>query len=558
MLDVNPGAGLLSTKLHSLLKPRRHILLEPDMKKYQKFLNPLLEEAESTYHHVPLSPFEMQTYDKLFDEGYLPEQSSKSEVDGLNNSLFVLANFTQGPPEGFSRGFLFMRFLESYLDKTLFNRYGLVRVLGLVPTIEGDIILPKHVRGRRRTGLLTECVSKEVAEVAATQDHYDNAFTRGYDLIVKSNKEALARQAKAKIYSPEDRALPPFPLAPKIHNHGEFFPLRGRREWHDAFEDLHNRVKKGKIARKPNDKGPTNDSEKTDFDEYTKLKSRFRMETRSEIYALERVKAEEEIEAIENSVVEMLQDPTKSLKQVHAALDTLEKKRTETTLSSGRLKAATLRYEVLSDEVAAYRNVKSPSGEPLLLWDRRPYEPMMMSPEEVYPEDSHVTFIDLQPNPNSAPLTTRREQEKTGDLTQFNALVRTYSQLLGIFSLKGLTPLGELTAKLFPGRSVTSLMEAIPDLKPYALRKVFEPVSARDRARSLLRRHRAQTEKEAKNELLSYSENCLNYTPIRHLPAELVWHLTVEWFFWPGKKPGTDISKIVGGGLYGLVPENIE
>ncbi|KAI5307825.1 hypothetical protein KEM55_007312, partial [Ascosphaera atra] len=121
IIDIFPGTGLLSSKLHKALSPRRHLLLEPNFKNFKPFLTPLLEKSRSRYHHLDYDPFNLATYSRLFEEGHLPEQTEKAEVDGLNNSLLITANLTHHEPAGLSRGILFMRFMEACLDKSLFN-----------------------------------------------------------------------------------------------------------------------------------------------------------------------------------------------------------------------------------------------------------------------------------------------------------------------------------------------------------------------------------------------------------------------------------------------------
>ncbi len=47
LIDIYPGAGLWSRKLHEALQPRSHILMEPD-KIYKPFLEPLLSTPNAT------------------------------------------------------------------------------------------------------------------------------------------------------------------------------------------------------------------------------------------------------------------------------------------------------------------------------------------------------------------------------------------------------------------------------------------------------------------------------------------------------------------------------
>src|SRR4051812_35259567 len=49
IIDVNPGVGLWSTKLHEFIKPRTHVLMEPEWKFYSRWLQPLLDQKDSKY-----------------------------------------------------------------------------------------------------------------------------------------------------------------------------------------------------------------------------------------------------------------------------------------------------------------------------------------------------------------------------------------------------------------------------------------------------------------------------------------------------------------------------
>ena len=48
VIDVHPGACLWSSKLHDFLKPKRHVLMEPEMLYYDAFMKPLLDQPGST------------------------------------------------------------------------------------------------------------------------------------------------------------------------------------------------------------------------------------------------------------------------------------------------------------------------------------------------------------------------------------------------------------------------------------------------------------------------------------------------------------------------------
>lgn len=54
VIEINPGPGVWSSALHEVLKPRTHVLMEPDHEFFQPMLQPLLD-ADSSYKLVPKS-----------------------------------------------------------------------------------------------------------------------------------------------------------------------------------------------------------------------------------------------------------------------------------------------------------------------------------------------------------------------------------------------------------------------------------------------------------------------------------------------------------------------
>lgn len=69
ILDINPGAGLWSQKLHAYLQPRSHVLMEPSFQRFKTFLDPLLNAPGSTYKLVEKETKELASYSALIDEG---------------------------------------------------------------------------------------------------------------------------------------------------------------------------------------------------------------------------------------------------------------------------------------------------------------------------------------------------------------------------------------------------------------------------------------------------------------------------------------------------------
>jgi transcription factor 1 len=104
IIDVNPGACLWSSKLHDFLKPKRHILMEPEPEYMEAFLRPLLEAPGSTYRHTDMfgaHPREYwPNYAKLLTDGQLmPPRETLAPGDsrslGIDHSLLVTGNLVR-------------------------------------------------------------------------------------------------------------------------------------------------------------------------------------------------------------------------------------------------------------------------------------------------------------------------------------------------------------------------------------------------------------------------------------------------------------------------------
>lgn len=138
ILDINPGAGLWSQKLHAFLQPRRHVLLEDDPTRYEAFLRPLLDAPGSKYSLVVKDTTRLDSYTSLLDEGAFPEQTrvDPEDVSGqeLNTTLLVTGSLAwepRMPGKGFDSMAkqLYNLFSSAVRTNDLFHAYGRVRTL---------------------------------------------------------------------------------------------------------------------------------------------------------------------------------------------------------------------------------------------------------------------------------------------------------------------------------------------------------------------------------------------------------------------------------------------
>jgi transcription factor 1 len=137
ILDINPGAGLWSQKLHEYLQPRSHVLLEPRYERFQPFLDPLLNAPGSKYSLVAKDPIALDTYREMVAEGAFPHQTPQDAQAGAqepNNTLLVTGSLVWDPRLP-GMGFdsmakqLFHHFCIAAWSNDLFHQFGLVRTL---------------------------------------------------------------------------------------------------------------------------------------------------------------------------------------------------------------------------------------------------------------------------------------------------------------------------------------------------------------------------------------------------------------------------------------------
>ncbi|KAH7558240.1 hypothetical protein BM1_05512 [Bipolaris maydis] len=138
ILDINPGAGLWSQKLHDYLQPRSHVLLEPRFDRFKDLLEPLLNAPGSKYSLIEKDPTELDTYSNMIAEGVFPQQTIRDSRDPKaqepNNTLLVTGSLVWDPALsglGFDSMAKQVHFHLSAAARSneLFHAYGLIRTL---------------------------------------------------------------------------------------------------------------------------------------------------------------------------------------------------------------------------------------------------------------------------------------------------------------------------------------------------------------------------------------------------------------------------------------------
>ncbi|KAI6244734.1 hypothetical protein HI914_06946 [Erysiphe necator] len=161
LIDLNPGACIWSSKLHDLLEPRKHMLVEPHYENYMPFLKPLIDKVNSKYQLVKGNGMDWSYLETVLTPEYLPEQQVLSvgdpRLEVTNNTILVTANIASHPVKHFlgfnSLGSLVMyQFLSAIQTNALFQKYGKVRMIIWINPCDGKIV-PKNINARKKSSL---------------------------------------------------------------------------------------------------------------------------------------------------------------------------------------------------------------------------------------------------------------------------------------------------------------------------------------------------------------------------------------------------------------------
>ncbi len=388
LLDVFPGVGIWSTKLNNLLQPRSHIMLEPDTDFYRPYLEPLL--ARPGTRLLPQSGIIWEQLTTVLNPAELPHQVERKyaahETPQRNDTLLVTMNLSMFPKRKF-RAFdslsqlVVFQLLSSIRPGSLFQKYGLVRMLLWLPEHEKGVLVPRTIQGRKKIAIESEISTDWVSEVAGG-DPIDPEmvrsaywFRRDQVLEHESTQAVLKRMRKGRF------ALPP-----------------GREPKHvlDYLEYL-------KANPDPSATDGKRIVERPFIAEMEKLEADFAaglFEKGSEQY--KRLKTLHYLrdykERRSNTVVEMIQKRDAITRVYARAGKNPERLARAAALGQAWIDEVngfekTLRSSILlqRDNIHALRQ-----DPPVLNWDRRPYEPLVVRSDEFYPRVP-TALLDIQP-----------------------------------------------------------------------------------------------------------------------------------------------------------------
>jgi transcription factor 1 len=187
--------------------------MEPDKDFYHPFIQPLLDQPESTYKLIPKSGILWDNLETATSKSLLPYQEPLKQDDPrreqLNDTLLLIANLGYYPKKSFL-GFpsittlMVHQLLAASRAHSLFHKYGQVRMLIWMINSEKVAILPKTVTTRKRSSIEAEISCEYIHEVAGSQQE-DIIWHREYSVDIESAIHIKEKMKQAGLVTPEDR-----------------------------------------------------------------------------------------------------------------------------------------------------------------------------------------------------------------------------------------------------------------------------------------------------------------------------------------------------------------
>ncbi|KAH8904496.1 S-adenosyl-L-methionine-dependent methyltransferase [Coniochaeta sp. PMI_546] len=415
IVDLYPGAGLWSRKLHDTLQPRSHILLEPDADLYAPFLEPLTSRPNVTL--LPKSGIVWTELNEVLTKEHLPhqvERNPRTETPQRNDTLLVTANLSFFPKKKYQSfanvtQLLLYQFINSIRSGTLFQKYGLVRMLIWVGEEEKSAVMPRTIQRRKRLSIDAEMSTDYVAEIAGAdrsrgQDGAPDRFARDHAIDLESIRGVLARMRSTKTTIPPGRETSIVREFASLSKKQQAAVRAGSkpavfdRPYRAELEQLEAALEAGKLS-------PAADQQK--HRRLTDLRYKVQWELRRH-----------------KAIHDMLSDASLAPAEWDQRIRRLDK-------------YLRIEFMLTRDNLHVWRQ-----DPPVLTWDRRPLEPLVVRDTEFFP-NVPCALLDIQPKATHPLL---REMgpgtSRAGDM---------FAVILSSMMRSSIDPLGKVLESIYPG-----------------------------------------------------------------------------------------------------------
>ncbi|KAF2641297.1 S-adenosyl-L-methionine-dependent methyltransferase [Massarina eburnea CBS 473.64] len=424
IIDLNPGVGLWSQKLHEFLQPRTHILFESS-ERFDPYLNPLIDKPGSTYKLFRGNAAVHKDIDELVASGLLPHQKRVRHGDANaqepNNSLLVTGTLLWDPKlPGIGFDSMVKQLLVQWGAKAwsneVFHSFGPVR--SLFWGANDDLIgcIPRAAGNKTKYSFYMSMLAKNTQVVTAPQTYRSAGRSAGVgreaQYAIRSLAEAMRRGRDNGMMLPVHRRENVHTFAEEIDRLTDGTARLSSQEMHDylkekemagfstlglsteanialfhAHEDMKKHPDKYIKKSPPGTKGDgsaTREARAWAVKRANAKRVKI-IKNEVEIYA----QAGEELYDLECQALGMQDGPEKET--VLAAIQEKDEK-----VQFG-LESVDILYRTgISSEIDDRISLRDPVQR--LEWDHRPYEPLITHPDEVWPQ-SRVGLIDSTPRP---------------------------------------------------------------------------------------------------------------------------------------------------------------
>lgn len=402
LIDVNPGMGLWSTYLHHHLKPRRHILLEPDYDFFEPYLKPLIAEDPERIVLTDKSLKQVFQSEELLGKKTNPRDEI-GRMTTVNNDILLNINLAGRPRVrnvvpvvGTQDKYLWNNIFQSFkgVRDDLWDR-GLIRILAWLADEQKSVPVPRNAHDVVRQSV-DLALSTRISEVAGCSSSNQTHNPRLFDIEVEDANRLKSSGTAAEV-SAIRTDLPPLP--PAVHFLPEVKTLRSaemsqRPPWVDKLIELDASVQKSNPAIyqkfaprwKSLERSPTKPRLRNPepvIKEWVQLNTRLRAE---HVQYLAVTKVVHDQRALEQEWRATADD---SDPRIPGFLDRAAKLRT----SYGKLRDR--------DQITArgaiddYRLLDVGAGQ----WHRRTTDPLIVHPREFAQHYNPLALLDITPKP---------------------------------------------------------------------------------------------------------------------------------------------------------------
>lgn len=414
IIDVNPGIGLWSSRLHDHLKPRNHILIEPRKDVYLPSLQPLLDAPGSRYQLRDWPDANVFRHNRYVEEGLLHDAEGHGGLPPTtkepNNSILVIANamgqrhkIIEEARVTNSAHIKVIDYANAVRHQAGLQRYGQTRMLMWLSDEDKRSLLPRTVGYRGRLASLVESFF-HLEEIVGFPHASDSKIKREDALDIESGKRVAKRMQEKDIKIPPHRQ---FRLEDRRFDLSEV-----SRQWHKELQELQEGFRAGKFSQYLERPAADSDDERMRkaknnriYQVYTpeyKRLTKLRNVSTGQNKTLDKInRILKGQERIDNMYVDLHREDIEPSEQdeIIKALDSSiqDYKQELGTLTEKQLTALFF----LDDDRRAFA-----MDPPLLLWDRREAEPLLAREDEFHSPGQNA-LLDFQPKKtNEFPMNT--------------------------------------------------------------------------------------------------------------------------------------------------------